>query len=317
MGAPGAPSSPGLMGQPRYADLVHPGDAFCYDIFSQVAAALGSPGGPLGDVDIECIVAIGESQSAMALTTYVNCVSPHENIFDGFLIHSRAGAGLPLRTQPLAVDLLSVFREPPAQIRHDLDVPVLTVQTETDILGDFGYFFARQPDGPRFRLWEIAGSAHADRYQVGDFEEFLGCAGPVNRGQQRFVLRAAVRALTRWARGGDGPPIADRLHTHEDTDGEISFSTDDFGNVLGGVRTPSVDAPVFVLSGIGRSGESRICRLFGSTEPADSAKLERRYRDSADYLDQYAAAGDAAIAAGFVLSTDRDELLSDADPSVL
>ncbi|WP_020105629.1 alpha/beta hydrolase domain-containing protein [Nocardia sp. 348MFTsu5.1] len=315
--APGTTPSNGLVGEPRYAELSHPGDAFCYDIFTRVAAALGSPGGPLSDVDVDCLVAAGESQSAIALTTYVNCISKQENVFHGFLIHSRAAAGLPLQISDLAIDLLPVFRRPAVPIRGDLTVPVLVVQTETDILGDFRYVVARQNDGPRFRLWEIAGSAHADRYQVGPFEEFLGCKGPVNRGQQRFVLRAAIRALFHWARGGEGPPTADRLATDKSGDEGLRFSIDDHGNVRGGVRTPCVEAPVSVLSGVGRAGESRICRLFGSTEPIDPAVLTLRYRDADTYMEHYAAAVDAVIAAGFALEADRAELLDDAEPDAL
>ena len=39
---------------------------------------------------------MGESQSAYALTTYVNGVHPLTGLFDGFLIHSRGGAAMPL-----------------------------------------------------------------------------------------------------------------------------------------------------------------------------------------------------------------------------
>ncbi|OZG27863.1 hypothetical protein BH683_018290 [Williamsia sp. 1138] len=317
VGTPGSTPASGLIGQQRYQALSHPGDSFCYDIFTQVAGALGDSQGPLGHVDISCLLAIGESQSALALTTYVNQVSQLDNVFGGFLIHSRAAAGLPLHTPDRAIDLLPVFRQPATPIRDDLTVPVFVVQTETDILGDFRYHDARQEDGPLFRLWEIAGNAHADRYLVGPFEEFLGCSGPVNRGQQRFVLRAALRALIRWVTTGEAPAPAERLLTTTSSEGEIRFETDDVGNVRGGVRTPCVDVPVAVLSGLGRRDESRICRLFGSTDRIEPAVLAQRYRDVDDYLRQYTAATDAAIAAGVVLESDRDELLADAEPDAL
>ena len=50
-----------------------------------------------GDVDVlgglvpEHVIAIGESQSAGRLVTYVNAVHPVADIYDGFLIHSRGG----------------------------------------------------------------------------------------------------------------------------------------------------------------------------------------------------------------------------------
>ena len=65
-------------------------------------------------------------------------------------------------------------------VRDDLDVPVIVVQTETDLLGHLNYLPARQPDSEWLRLWEVAGTSHADKFQIGEFEDFLGCPGPVN-----------------------------------------------------------------------------------------------------------------------------------------
>ena len=52
--------------------------------------------------------------------------------------------------------------------RADLRVPVMTVITETDLVGGWrtGYHLARQPDNERFRAWEIPGTAHADNYTI-------------------------------------------------------------------------------------------------------------------------------------------------------
>jgi hypothetical protein len=52
-------------------------------------------------------------------------------------------------------------------------VPVLVVQTESDVLGVIGYARARQDDTDRFRLWEVAGTAHADRTIVGALADTL------------------------------------------------------------------------------------------------------------------------------------------------
>ena len=44
----------------------------------------------------EHVVAVGESQSAFFLTTYVNAVDPLDRVYDGFLVHSRFGPAAPL-----------------------------------------------------------------------------------------------------------------------------------------------------------------------------------------------------------------------------
>jgi len=305
--------SPGLKGNDpeRYAGLHHPGDAFAFDMFTQVVGGL-SGAGPANDLGIECLLAAGESQSGLALTTYVNGVHPLAPTFDGFLIHSRGGVAAPLGERGTGLVMDAVLRGGPVTIRDDLDVPVLVVVTEGDLFDRIGYLPARQPDTDRFRLWEVAGAAHADGFIVGEFEEFLGCEVPVNRGQQSFVLRAALRHLDAWARGGAAPPAAERLVV--DVDG---FALDANGNVRGGVRTPRVDAPVEVLSGRPWPGASVACRLFGSTVPLPMARLRELYADREAYLAAYGRAADAAIQAGFVLPEDREALLADAQPDLI
>src|SRR6185437_913849 len=70
----------------RYKNLVHPGDAYSYDIFSQAAQAILHPDGPrpLGALQPKRLIADGESQSAARLVTYINAIAPIDNIFDGY-----------------------------------------------------------------------------------------------------------------------------------------------------------------------------------------------------------------------------------------
>lgn len=91
----------GLVGSDpeRYGMLTHPGDLFSYDIFTQAGAAIrGSADGadPFEGFEVERLIAMGESQSAGRLTTYVNAVHPLVGLYDGFLIHSRGSFAAPL-----------------------------------------------------------------------------------------------------------------------------------------------------------------------------------------------------------------------------
>ena len=304
----------GLRSRQRYAALSHPGDAYSYSIYATVAAALDGAdgGGPLADLVLDSRLAVGESQSAFALTTFVNGVHPLMPVFDGFLIHSRGGAAMPLGEPGRAVDPREYRGSTPMPVREDLGVPVLILETETDLVGLLDYLPARQPDSTHIRLWEVAGTAHADRYLIGELEELLGCPRPVNRGQQAYVVRAALRRLDGWARGGDPAPVAPRL----EVDG-ARIVLDATGNASGGVRTPAVEAPVELLRGDTDPGASYLCQLFGSTLPVPPETLRARYADRAAYLVAYARAADAAIAAGFVLAEDRSELLAEARPELV
>jgi hypothetical protein len=296
----------------RYGDLHHPGDAWSYDMFTALARALRTSrgAGPTADLDVRRLIAVGESQSAYTLTTYLNGVQPLEGVLDAALVHSRGGPSAPLDGPEGRIDLEAGRDDPPVRIRDDLGMPVLVLQTETDVLGHLDYLPARQDDTEWLRLWEVAGTAHADRSLVGDFESVLGCDTPVNRGQQRFVARAALRALVDWP---DRPPAtADRLAVVDGPDGRPVYALDTSGNVVGGVRTPCVEVPTEVLSGLAPAGANRVCRLFGQTGPMPTDQLRSRYPSSQHYVEAYEDAVDAAVAAGVVLAEDRDELLADA-----
>jgi len=300
----------------RYGALRHPGDAYSYDLYTQVARALRTPGAvdPLDGLDVERLVAVGESQSAFALTTYANGVQPLTHQYDAFLIHSRGGSAAPLGVPDAGIDIAGSIGGAATLVRDDLDVPVMIVQTETDVLGVLNYLPARQPDSELLRLWEIAGTAHADRFQLGPVEAALGCPTPINAGQQTFVLRSALRHLIAWSSGGDAPPEAERLAI-DPAATPPAYVLDELGNVKGGVRTPAVDAAVDVLSGLPGAGASVICILMGQTLPIAPDLLAARYATPDAYVDDYTAAANAAIDAGFILSDDLDQVLAEADPT--
>jgi hypothetical protein len=302
----------------RYGDLHHPGDAFSYDIFTQVARSLREPGDvdALGGLEAERLLAVGESQSGFALTTYVNGVQPLALAYDGFFVHSRGGAAAPLGEPDAGIDIAGTIGGPPTQIRTDLDAPVLVLETETDVVGILNYLPARQPDSERFRLWEVAGTAHADAFLLGPTAEGLGCPTAINDGPGHFAVKAGLRRLDEWVRTGEAPPEAPRLEVDE-TGTAPAYVTDENGNVVGGIRTPHVDAPVATLSGEAAPGASLVCTLMGSTVPLPADRLAELYPSADDYLAAYTEAADAAIEAGFVLEDDREALLDDADPSVI
>jgi hypothetical protein len=287
----------------RYGSLVHPGDAFAYDIFSHVAQTLRESTDLLGGLQARSILALGESQAAAHLTTYVNGLASRERLFDGFLIHSR-GSGAAL-WDPAGADFSMVG--PGIRLRTDLHVPVLTFETETDVTL-LNFAAARQPDTALLRTWEVAGTAHADAFLIGEAEAFLGCPGPINRGPQAFVLRAALDHLNRWALGGPPAPSAPPLAVADG--GRLKRDAD--GIARGGIRTAAVDVPAAVLSGEPQPRVSPLGKLMGSTMPIDPQILQERYGNQAAYLDRCAAATDRAIHEGFLLSADRGAVLADA-----
>jgi Alpha/beta hydrolase domain len=321
----------------RYAPLSHPGDAFSYDIFSQVGRLVRSAeGAVLGDLRPQHVVALGESQSALFMTTYVNAVDPLAQAYDGFLVHSRFAAAAPL-------DDASIFDEsqdgPSHAVRFapDLRVPLVAVITETDLFGGIrsGYYLARQPDNDRLRVWEIAGAAHADNYTIqvapidsgsAPLSDIVAAYTPTNMlmGQQleqcinfapqhHYVLQAALSRLCHWVQTGEPAPSGEAIELTETDPPEPIL--DAHGLAQGGIRTPWVDVPVARTSGVG-GVESIMAAIFGSGELFDAATLRRLYPDGLeDYLPRFTAALDAAIQAGFILPADRAEILELATAS--
>lgn len=315
VGVAGDASGKGVkaMDPERYGSLSHPGDAFSYDIYTQVARALRAGDTPaLGGLQPERLLAVGESQSGFALTTYVNGVHPLTEAFDGYLIHSRGAGAAPLGEPGKGIDIAASITASPTTIRTDQDVPVLILEAEGDLTTVLGYHAARQDDTEHLRLWEIAGAAHADRSLIGPVADLVECGGPVNDGPHHFVAKAAVRALDTWVRDGTAPPEADRIEIVDAT-----IRRDEDGIALGGIRTPPMDVPVEVHSGEPGSSAEVICLLLGSTRPLPPERLAVEYESAEDYLERYEAAADGAIEAGFVLEEDRQALLDAAKPELV
>ena len=322
----------------RYGALQHPGDAYAYDIVTQlgryardprsatvapVAGAADPAIGPIGDLQPRQVIAVGESQSAFALTSYVNGVHLHgpaeSRVFDAFLLHSRGAGFLPFDDRGRAASVESALDVGPARLREDVGVPALVVQAEGDLVGRIASLPARQPDSEWITTWEIAGQAHADLYQLGEFAQFVDCNGQINSGQQVFVLRAGLRHLITWAGGGARPPAAPPIEMDVDDNDDdntgrpaagSSASPDEFGNRRGGVRTPIVEAPVEHLTGDVHPEAPPMCMLLGRTVAVDDGVLRGRWRSREEYLAAYAEATDRLIAEGFLLADARPERIT-------
>jgi hypothetical protein len=298
----------------RYGTLQHPGDGFAFDIYTQVTRAVRAGAG-LDDLAPQWLVAAGQSQSAFALATYYNGVQPLTAAFDAFYVHSRGAAGLPLVGPGEYADIAIALTGPPAIFRTDEDTPVLNVQAESDVTGPFAAYRVRQPDDDRLRIWEVAGTAHADVHLLENSGAVLDCGVPINDGPLHVVAKAGLRALTAWIETGEPPASAPYLDLVEGETTQIARDAN--GNATGGVRTPPVDVPVATLSAVPGTNPSVICLLIGSTVAFPPAQLEALYPSRDDYLAQYEAGADEAIAAGFVLDEDREALMDYADPAAI
>ena len=272
----------------------------------------------LGGLSPARVFALGTSQSAGRLVTYVNAIHPVANVFDGFLIHARGAAGAALDT--------GMGVPSPSFSRVDLTVPVFTVNSETDVTG---YFPARQPDSPIFREWEVAGSAHNPwfRSQYSNAQNGLPldtnpCATHQNDMPFHHVLQAALAHLNAWVADATAPPSLPKI----DIQGTPrAIQRDQYGNALGGIRLPEMNVPVarYGPSGATSSTDSLVrllCNLAGTVDywsntpeppsagpPADlwpDPPLKDLYRNHGAYVSAFTQATRAAVKAGYLLGPD-------------
>jgi hypothetical protein len=321
----------------RYAKLSHPGDSYSYDIFSQAGQAIRDHSVELlGGSTPHKLIAAGESQSAARMVTYIDAVAPLVHEYDGFLVHSRFATGSALSQAPQA----SVPPPATAMIRSDLGVPVFVFETESDVLGS--NLADRQPDTDTFRLWEVTGTSHYDYYGLNIGPDDTGngqgavlslasmqnppktvpgivtftCNLPINTGGAHWVLDTAVYALNQWVVNGTPPPRGELMKT-TGTSPEV-FARDANGNVLGGVRSPQVDAPIAKLGGVGNGGTGpvgRFCGLFGTTVLYNAGRLAGLYQDHAQFVSRWDKATQALVKGGFLRPADARELNDAASAS--
>jgi hypothetical protein len=322
----------------RYAPLSHPGDSFSYDMYTQAGEVIRSDARQvLSGLHPHRVLAAGESQSAARLVTYIDALAKTvRKIYDGYLVHSRFSGGAPLSQSPQT----SVSPPSPLAIRSDLRTPVFVFETETDVSGS--NLADRQPNTRKFRLWEVAGTSHYDWYglvigpnDIGDGQGAVqdlqamqdpptvippgfSCNLPINTGGAHWALDAAMYWLNRWVAHGTPPPIAPLLQVTSSS--PVVFAEDANGNVLGGVRTPMVDAPVAALGGTGNGGTGPIgsfCGLFGTTVPLTPSQIAALYPTHDAFVDAWRVATADEAAQGYLLHADAHELAkAAADSSV-
>ena len=280
----------------RYGSLVHPGDAYSYSMFTQVARLLGPDRhkdsiDPMGGLDVERLIAVGASQSANRLRTYINGVHHIEKVFDGYIPFIDFGRVTPFAS---AIDG-ERRRSNRASIRADLEVPTIVVNSETEVPS---YYGVREEDSDQFRYWEVAGTSHVSVPRPAE----------PSSGQNWLayspVYNAAIRHLHNWIKDGVAPPKMPRIEVNSES--QIpEVVRDAHGNAVGGIRLPDLEVPSATHSGFGiRQEGTRFGFLYGTAEDFNQEELSSLYPDAETYLEAWGAALSRSIDEGMVLAED-------------
>jgi hypothetical protein len=141
------------------------------------------------------------------------------------------------------------------------------------------------------------------------------CAKPINTGGAHWLLNSAIYWLNQWVTNGTPPPIGQPLQISSTS--PFAYAKDANGNTLGGVRSPQVEPPVAVLSGMDNSaGNSNIvsmfCLLFGSTVPYSAQQLAAFYKSHLQFVKAWTQDINKLVNGGFLLPADGTELQQSA-----
>jgi hypothetical protein len=315
----------------RYGSLEHPGDDFSFDIYTQAARAVGpdretTPVDPMRGLDVKRLIAMGGSQSAGRLVTYINAVHPLVGVFDAFLPTIWFGSGTSLEVGDAVVNITAVPAAPVErttagrgimrgahQIRDDVGVKVFVVNSELEAIPCYQ---VRQPDTDTFRYWEAAGTCHvaAQNFNIRGpkYERDFGTRQPVPATMNRIPLAplydAALHHLQRWITDGTVPPIQPRIEFAGDP---AQIVRDEHGIAIGGIRLPQAEVPLATNSAV-PLGRDIYSILYGSTQPFPPEKTRALYGDKTTFLARFEEATRAAEKAGVILPRDVEPLIDEA-----
>jgi hypothetical protein len=182
---------------------------------------------------------------------------------------------------------------------------------------------ARRADGDSapdlYRNYEVAGSAHATPDELnfaaapGDIQKGgrdvppMSCnEGPRSRFPNWPAFDAVLRNLDAWVRTGTPPPHAEPILV---VDGKPVL--DRFGNVIGGIRSPFLEAPTSTW--FGTSTGPSFCRIAGHEVPFERSQLAKLYPTHDDYVRAVTASVSRLVVEGFIVREDGDALIAEAE----
>jgi hypothetical protein len=248
-------------------------------------------------------------------------------VYDGYLLH---GGGISAGLTPIHQCATPIPNQDPRVTLQGSGAPILRFQSYTDF--NTNAFAARREDSDspndRYRLYELAGPPHntlyvayfapseTDLQKLNYFQTIYRCEpnqdskppAYANDFPTHYLLNGGWNNLYRWVEQGIAPPKADRIHT-QFVNGKNVALLDQFGNPVGGVRTPYLDVPTATYTpgpaqdkpAYAGSGK---CWLWGSTIPFSPERMKSLYKNHRQYVNKVAQAVDDLVRNGWVTPED-------------
>lgn len=270
----------------RYASLSIVSEAQTNDILAQVGRLVrtNAPGNPFAGLGVRDVVLSGISESSDVTRSYMSA-------YDEGLPAFRLPDGSPIYQ---GFFLVSTLGPDPLPITN---VPTIQMPTQSEVTagmpgnGETSSFQRPDSDSPSnpFRIYEVAGMSHAD---VRDLPNNQGCILPFSQFPQGAMVFMGLEHELNWVAYRIVPPHAPS-YIAVNPDNQVIDGTrvalDQFGNAIGGIRTPYLDVPIFTYTipnyNIANSGgTSFTCELAGFQTPLPQSVLQSRYGNEGRYL---------------------------------
>ena len=273
---------------------------------------------------------VGQSQSGFYLQTYLMAFYPYiNNVLDGKDIYD--GYFNAVGSTPTTLST-GVKMENVGWPKTEEPYLVLMGEGEAKMRLSSNYYPLQEDKSEedwKFRLYEAAGAPHADptaailpnNFEIAkakangtsrDIKPYKGNHVEGDLHLNEFVTAALVN-LDNWARNGIAAPSADNHWLQADADNGKAVARDAYGNALGGLRSPKIDAPLATYFGcINDSAYSTEGSMIHFTQEQLDARYEgaTQAEKYADYVAEFKASADAALEGRYITQADYDKLIA-------
>jgi hypothetical protein len=290
----------------RYASMSIPSTQQTSEIIAQVGVLIKSnlSNGPLAPLSVRKLVMEGTSQASAVLRTYQAQKHFQERMADGSAIMDGYFATSTLGNAPGTAPMMVV------------DVPTVHMPTMTEAntaLTVNGVINFRRPDsddpGNRYRLYEVAGMAHANSRDTPAYVP-SPCALPVTNFPWGAMAAMGLNHLVEWVDHGTVPPHAAPLES--DNNGGPHLAVDANGNVKGGVRNTYVDVPAAIYAVPNAPSNVLTCAIAGWLVPYNPETLGDLYRNKGAYINAINRRLMELVREGWMLPEYMDDVRADA-----
>lgn len=304
-------------------------DGLRFDMLSQVGAALKSGSGPMGNLKVEGIYMTMQGGD---LLTYMNAIHAHAKLASGKFVYDGYLSRNPGNIQRLnQCSQAPQANDPRGGFQHKFGVPVIAVVAQGEVPASLALRRDDSDDpADSFRLYEVAGVSHIDKAAYSQFAAVadqvaavgatqgtpewplnITCEPPIPLTDQpalTYVYDAAFQHLFQWARKGVAPPKAERIRIKKE-DTKPTVALDEYGNGLGGVRTPWVEVPVasYFVTSLGPG----TCAELGHKVVLEPSQLSSLYPNAKAYTGKVRQVTGRLVNEGWLTETDGRKIVSE------